>query len=70
MKSAFVVVVADADDAGNVVLVFLLIGQESVVIVVAEVHILLVLDRDVVAVALRLIVGILERAVRRGYVRG
>ena len=39
----FVVVVADADDAGNVVFVFLVIGKEGVVIVVAEVDVIIVI---------------------------
>ena len=59
----FVVVVADTDDVGNVVVfLFLCLEEGILVIVVAEVDLDLVLDvRHLVAGALGLVVGLFQR---------
>src|SRR5690554_6935081 len=57
---SLVVVVADADDAGHVVFVFLVIGKEGV-IVVAEIDIVIFIVKRDVFCALGLVVGILQR---------
>ena len=43
-RSDFVVVLADADDVGDVVVFFFLFGEEGIVLVVAEIDLVVVLD--------------------------
>ncbi len=59
--SALVVVLANPDDISHVVVFFLIVGEESVVVVfVAEIDIFLVLDVDSVVAALGVLVGFLK----------
>ncbi len=61
-RSDLVVVLADADDVGDVVFFFFLFGEEGVVLVVAEIDLDVVLDLGkLVAGGLGFLVGFLER---------
>ena len=64
------VVVADADNAGHVVAVFLFVLEENVVLVVAEVDIVVAEIGQVVAAGLRLVVGVLQRNDIGGFLLG
>src|SRR5688572_27236767 len=65
-----VVVVADADNVGNVVVVFLFVLEEHVLVVVAEIDIFLVLDLRQIVACLGLVLGLLERNDFRAYLLG
>ena len=58
--SDFVVVVADTDHVGDIVVLFLFVGEEGIV-VVAEVHIVLVIAEIGKIVGFRILVRLFER---------
>jgi hypothetical protein len=58
--SDLVVVLADADDVGDVVVFLFLISQEGIVVVIAEIDVFLVLDLRQI-VGLGVFIGLFER---------
>ena len=62
LESDLVLVVADADHVGDVVVLFLFVGKEGVVIIIAEIDIVLVVAEigKIVAATLGLVIGFLK----------
>jgi len=62
IKSDLVLVIADADHVGDIVVLFLFVGKEGVVVIVAEIDIILVIAEigKIVSATLGFVIGLFE----------